>query len=260
MIGYALDLSHHQNPATLPWDTFAGKVDAVIARASYGSELRDRHCVEHINRARSLGAKVGVYHFFRPHQPVSKQWGMFRSQCDYVGLREGDIVPALDIEHDPLPKPGLPVTPDWSGPAQELSALIGATYGECMIYITQREWVMLGKPQWVLDRPLWVAHYTGAPKPATPGGRPSVLWQHRVGPFVPNGAGGYVKDAPVLDQNRILAPLPLIAKCMPQSYVLATESGETDDGWDDLRSRVAAQQFDMLELARDEFTEGLETT
>jgi hypothetical protein len=252
-MGYAIDVSHHQAPGSLPWASFAGRVDAVIARASYGSGLRDRHCVEHCNRARAIGAKVGVYHFYRPHQPVSAQWDLLRSQCDYVGLREGDIVPALDVEHDPIPAPGASVTPDWSAPAQELAALITATYGSCLVYITQREWGMLGRPQWVLDCPLWVAHYTGAATPATPGGRPAVMWQHRVGPFVHNGPGGYVKEAPVLDQNRILGELPLIAKRMTHSYVLATEGGDDDAEWDELRDRVAVQQFDLLEMARGEF-------
>lgn len=245
MIGYAIDVSHHQAPASLPWAEFAGKVDAVIVRASYGSELRDRHCVEHVNRARRISAKVGVYHFFRPQHTVQKQWDLLRSQCDYVGLRDGDIVPTIDIEHDPIPKPGRNVAPEWSGPAQELAALAHALYGDCMIYITQREWSMLGRPQWVLDRPLWVAHYTSAAAPATPGNRPAVMWQHRVGPFVHNGPGGYDAKAPMLDQNRILVPLPRVGRKPPDSYVLVDTANEPDDDWEDLRLRVAAQQFDL---------------
>jgi GH25 family lysozyme M1 (1,4-beta-N-acetylmuramidase) len=217
MTTFGIDLSHHQIAASQPWSRYEGKVDFVICRASYGGLLRDRQVVQHVQHARAIGAKVGLYQFFRPTQSVDQHWDQLRTVADLVQLGEGDIVPALDIEHDPLPRPtGISVSPEWSPKCEELVGRIVEAFGDAMVYITQREWGMLGRPQWVLDRPLWIAHYTGAPKPATPNNAEATIWQHRVGPFDPHGAGGYDNARPELDQNRGLKPLPLIGQVPDQ--------------------------------------------
>jgi len=186
----------------------------VIARAGYGS-ARDRHVSEHVARSRDIGAKVGLYLFFRPSEPIEPQLDTLLDVAEAVGLGPGDIVPALDIEQDPIPSP-QEVSPDWSAPCLDFVEALEARFGGALVYITQREWGMLGKPEWVLKRPLWVAHYTAAKQPATPGNVPATIWQHRVGAFDPAGPGGYTapKDLPSgsiqLDQNRLLLPLPLI--------------------------------------------------
>lgn len=232
---YGIDLSHHQQPSALPWKQFEGNVDFVICRATYGADLRDRACAEHLRRARAIGARVGLYHFYRPIQTVTAQWDAFRAVADAVGLGVGDVVPALDIEMDPFPKPGAHVDPTWSAPCHELAEKIADAYGDVMIYITQREWRLLGEPQWVLQRPLWVAHYTAAAKPATPGNAEPTIWQHRVAPFAPHGAGGYDSKRPLLDQNRGLRPLPTIAEY-------------PDEGFDDLRDKGVLQCFEHTAL------------
>lgn len=209
MAGYCVDLSHHQDPAAVPWERFRGTVDAIICRASYGAELRDRRVVEHMRRAREVGCRVGLYQFFRPSQSVAAHLETLRAVADAVQLREGDIVPALDVELDPLPTK-TPVAPSWEPFVRELAEGIRDTWGDCMIYITRREWTQLGSPAWVTERPLWVAHYTLAATPASPGDVQPVMWQHRVGPFDPHGPGGYDAAHPDLDQSRILRPLPLI--------------------------------------------------
>jgi hypothetical protein len=60
----------------------------------------------------------------------------------------------------------------------------------------------------VLERPLWVAHYTQASKPATPGNKPYAIWQRTVGPYNPDGPGGAIKPM-LLDQNVSDGPLPM---------------------------------------------------
>jgi GH25 family lysozyme M1 (1,4-beta-N-acetylmuramidase) len=210
MASFGIDLSHHQLAASQPWHSYEGKVNFVICRASYGGELRDRQVLEHVKRARQIGAKVGLYQFFRPSQSVASHWDQLRAVADLVGLGAGDIVPALDIERDPLPSPGSDVGKDWSPKCEELVSRIVETFGDALVYITEREWTLLGSPGWVLQRPLWVAHYTNAAKPASPRGMEPTIWQYRVGPFDPQGAGGYVKANPALDHNRGLKDLPLI--------------------------------------------------
>jgi hypothetical protein len=250
MTRIALDLSHHQNPRTLPWDKFGKSVAAIIVRASYGAELRDREVVEHVRRARGINVFVGLYTFYRPHHPVQKQFDLFRSVADRVELGHGDIVPCLDIEHDPLPKPGTPVSSAWAAPVQEYAQLLDEWFGaKCMPYITQREWGMLGKPSWILqeDRPIWVAHYKTGDSPATPANRPWTLWQNYVGPFNPNPPGGYDKARPELDHNRINGDLPLIGSAPTGTLPPPPEQGG-DEEWDELRDRAVALQFPDWDL------------
>lgn len=210
-IGYGLDLSQHQDPAHLPWDSFRGHVDFVIARAAYGGRMLDKHAVEHVKRARGIGAKVGAYQFFRPSQSVAEQWDALRLMVDRMGLGEGDIVPAIDVELDPVPYE-QPVTPAWSDACEKLVDKMVTLYGDALVYVTQREWTFLGKPAWVLERPLWCAHYING-WPATPNGKTPVIHQHRVDDFVPNGLGGYDEAARLpIDQNRLFLPLPLIGR------------------------------------------------
>jgi hypothetical protein len=156
---------------------------------------------------------------------------LLRTVAHQVNLDAGDIVPAIDIELDPLPAPGTEVGPSWSAPCEELTNLVVEAYGDAIIYITKREFELLGSPAWVLQRPLWVAHYTKAQAPATPNNVPAAIWQYRVGPFDPQGQGGYDRQRPELDHNRGLTELPLI-NAMP------------DAGLDDLRDQAALTQFD----------------
>lgn len=216
-IGYGVDLSHHQNPARVPWEQMRGHVDFVICRAAYGAELKDKHVVEHVRRAREIGAKVGLYLFFRPSQAIGTQWDTFREVAGSVGYGEGDIVPALDIEDDPLPT-YTKVDPSWSPFCRDLASRMADAYGGVMLYLSAWEWALLGKPDWPLDYPLWVPDYTAAPAPPTPGGAVPTIWQHRVGPFAPLGPGGYNKLHPDIDQDRLIRPLPLIGG-VPQPVI-----------------------------------------
>lgn len=225
-IGFGVDLSHHQPPAVVPWEKFPGVVDFVICRASYGGGLRDRAVVEHMRRARQTGAKVGLYQFHRPTQSVESHVEMFKAVAGAVDLREGDIVPAVDIELDPLPS-SQPVEPSWEPHCRELCERVAELWGNCMIYITAREWRFLGSPAWVLKRPLWVSHFTASTAPASPGGAVPVIWQHRIGKFDPRGPGGYDVAHPDFDQDRQLLSLPLIGT-----------TGEADILSDSERARI----------------------
>lgn len=248
MIGRAIDLSHHQSASAIPWSRIRETADTCIIRLSYGSGLRDRQCVQHFERARGAGFRVGAYHFYRPSQPVADQLAVFKSQAEACGYGPGDICPWLDIEADPVPKPGAAVSPAWNAPAFELYSAIREAFGVCGIYITQREWSQLGKPQWVLDAPLWIAHYTKSASPATPGGKAPHIWQHRVGVYDPDGPGGYYEGGGlVLDQNRILLPLPRVtAKIVAGPLVPSSEAAEDPD-WDNLCARAIAAQIPVTE-------------
>src|SRR6478609_6873957 len=132
MATFGIDLSHHQLAAKQPWNQYEGKVDFVICRAAYGGSLRDREVVAHMQRARAIGAKVGLYQFFRPNQTVDQHFDQLRAVADLVKLGEGDLVPALDIEHDPLPALGVDVSKAWNAHCEELVGRIAETYGDAL--------------------------------------------------------------------------------------------------------------------------------
>jgi len=208
---YGIDVSHYQStaaPAGVPWSLLKSSgVSFVMVRATYGT-FRDPSAVAHVRAARAVGLQVGLYHFFRVGQNVTDQLAAFNAQALACGIRAGDICPALDIEDEPGP-PAM--SPSWNTAADALISGLVASFGEALVYITQRDFGRLGKPSWVLERPLWVAHYTASAKPATPGDKPWRIWQHRVGPFAPNGDGGAFKPQ-LLDQNRADVPLPVCTR------------------------------------------------
>ena len=123
-------------------------------------------------------------------------------------------------------------------------------FGEALVYLTQRDFARLGKPAWVLERPLWTAHYTTAAAPATPGNKPCAIWQRTVGPYNPDGPGGAIKPL-LLDQNVADGPLPL-ATTSP-SHVVAPVAPPAPDIHDDLRALrlLAAGLTDELDLSHD---------
>jgi lysozyme len=224
---YGIDVSHHQQPGSLPWETFNDKATFCIVRASYGT-MRDRLMLEHLKRARGAGLKVGCYHFFRPSQPMKAQLDIFLAQLDLAKIGSGDIVPVLDVEADPFPTLQH-VSPAWQDPVRQILGALRDRFTNAMVYITQREFGQLGSPEWLLSFPLWVAHYTGAQAPATPAKRPWTIWQHRVAPYVAFGPGGYDKDRPELDQNRAV-DLPLIGAVKHELIPQPPDTNEDDAG------------------------------
>jgi lysozyme len=194
-----IDVSKYQSPtapAGVAWPEIAKSSRFAFVRATYGT-FRDPLAPAHVARARDAGMLVGLYHFFRPIQPVAEQLAAFASAALQAGLRVGDLAPWLDVEDDPNVAQLTPTV----APAVE-AALTGmvALFGECCCYITQRDFGRLGKPACVLERPLAVAHYTAAASPATPAGMPWTYWQNRVGPYLAGGPGGFYQPS-VLDQD-----------------------------------------------------------
>jgi hypothetical protein len=255
---FGIDLSHHNPPARVPWQKLSEQPGAfAICRATYGT-MADRFLVEHVRDARAHEVRVGLYAFFRISQPVADQVAAFRKQAAACDYELGDICPWLDIELDPLPK-AQKVAPSWSGPAFEFASALRECFGACGIYITQADWHALGKPGWVLDLPIWVAHWTGAAKPATPGGVAYAAWQYRVGPFDPKGAGGYDKARPELDQNRAVEPLPVVTRLPGVSPLSPPADAGDDPELDELLDRaMVALQERNAELVGDLVREGID--
>lgn len=198
---HAIDVSHHQDPKALDWGGMRlSGCDVCIVRLTYGTRS-DERAGAHIAKARDAGFTIGAYAFFRASEPVQAQFDAFARAAllaDYG--HSNDMVPALDVEDDTQARPILPAHADL---AREYADRLSVWKGQApLIYITQRDWGRLGKPEWVLHLPLFVAHYSAPsrPAPATPNGMPWALWQDRVGPFQLGGPHGYYEPA-LLDQS-----------------------------------------------------------
>jgi hypothetical protein len=257
---HGCDVSTFQDPGLVNWLNY----DFGIARATYGTSP-DTKTKLHAEKIRAAGKKFGLYHFFLPTKDIQAQFDSFCAVAESVSFSAGDIIPCVDIEAYPdqfknkVPSHYCNVSPTWNTPLQQFIGLLEAKYGLSMPYITQRDWSQLGSPQWVLDRPLWVANYpkTGSTSPlkapATPGNKPFTIWQWLVGPL-----GKPLQDPgnpKAVDQNITFGDaLPLIGSASPVTAATKVETspnaptgGEvsptaipyamlTDDDWAEMQS------------------------
>lgn len=205
---HGIDVSHHNRP---DWGRIARTSQFCWCRATYGT-MRDRLVASHVAAARQSGLQVGLYHFFRPTQDADEQADAFLSVCDSVGIGDGSLVHALDVEADTYPN-HQPVSKGWEPRVRRVADLLSQDAGQsCVVYTTQREWSQLGNPTWIRNHPLWVAHWIGTHEPTTPLDCNWAIHQYRVGTYDPwesHHAGGPTQLG-ALDHNRARQPLPTI--------------------------------------------------
>jgi GH25 family lysozyme M1 (1,4-beta-N-acetylmuramidase) len=242
---HGCDVSKYQTPSLVNW----GSLDFGIARATYG-KWADPSAPVHLAQMRAGKAVPGLYAFFRADQDPREQATTFFQASQLAHLAVGDLVPWIDVEDFP----GHQISPaDMAGLeafADTLDSLFACQVG---IYITQRDWHRLGKPSWILERPLWVAHYPAKgstkplAKPATPNGVPWRIWQWLVGPL-----GQALQDPThkrAVDQDVAVAPLPLIPAIEPESMPFESTPtipwlGLQDADWQDM---IAARDHTLSE-------------
>lgn len=181
---YGVDVSRYQ--ANYDFDSMDPQPDFIIARASYGTKA-DPEYHDMQMTADVMGAHFGAYHAYHPQRDVAHQSEAFLNQLEALyGVSHRDLIPAIDVERYPADGGGyVEVDPSWEPKVRELHDRIVYQWGACMIYITQRDWRALGEPAWMLDEPLWVAHWTPRARPKSPGGVKPAMWQYRVGPWSP---------------------------------------------------------------------------
>ncbi|MDO5614908.1 MAG: GH25 family lysozyme [Cruoricaptor ignavus] len=101
---FGLDISHYQNPKDIQWDSLAiGNrtipLKFVVLRATMGNRSKDKHFDEYWATAKKHNLIRGAYHFYRADEDPVKQANNF---LESVKLEQGDLVPVLDIEKNPL--------------------------------------------------------------------------------------------------------------------------------------------------------------
>jgi GH25 family lysozyme M1 (1,4-beta-N-acetylmuramidase) len=173
-----IDVSHHQDPHRIDYDAVAVEHRFVVARASYGV-ARDRHFSEHIRLARAAGLQVGAYHFFRQHQSTASQMSALLEQLEAAMIRDGDIVPAVDLEYNESGKDGPVDAARHNSEGRELVELLSSKFGACLVYLSPAHYAAIERPLWVHEHPTWIAHH-GVATPAWNGDW--AIWQDRVEP------------------------------------------------------------------------------
>ncbi len=244
---FGIDVSTFQDPAAPAGFTYKAMralSSFAIIRANYGTSP-DHRAPLHIANARKEGFQVGLYAFFVATQPVEAQMDVFLAQALKCGVGKGDIVPALDCEDN-----GKDVLqPAYEPLIHRACDILSSEFGSAMPYITQVGWYKLGKPQWMLALPLWVAHYTNSPKPATPGGVPATIWQNRVGPYAP-GAPFVTKEVYVpnaIDQDVCDVELPLATTSPSLPRIVIPVPAAPPAQQDLWQARLDAMTADMLQ-------------
>jgi len=219
-------------------------IDFAIVRATFGSK-RDKRTVEHVEAIRKRTAcAIGLYHFFVHGQDTVAQLGAFFDSVQECRVGTGDLIPWVDVE-SPKGDGSMPPKPAWCDQLHELiDGIAAGCGGRCGIYITQRDWALLGKPDWMLELPLWVAHWRSTPgPPASPGGVPPVLWQYRVGPWARGGlhTGQHAAPKAIDHDCCVAAELPrIVAPDEPVPDTVRPPEipwlGLDDDDWEAMRA------------------------
>lgn len=147
--------------------------DGVIAKASE-YKWEDKWAKMHMDGAKLIGAKRGLYHFYRPRDLQAQIDTFFAvaEKCEaYVnGKWLFEIPPILDVEYSPNAKDKT--APRGNALAYEVKFLLDAmekkTGLKPVIYTGKYYWANLfdafGRPpKWCADYPLWVSAYPNNP-------------------------------------------------------------------------------------------------
>jgi GH25 family lysozyme M1 (1,4-beta-N-acetylmuramidase) len=151
-----VDVSHHQDTRFDP-SKLSSSVEWCCARSTYGV-ARDRQFLAHVTKARLAGLKVGAYHFLRQIQGAEEQWAAWRDAMDEANLGADDLAPVVDLEwnerFDGKVDPGR-----FNDRGEYLARKARDAFGECTLYLAPGFFQTLGKPEWALEYPWWIAHY-----------------------------------------------------------------------------------------------------
>lgn len=165
----------------IEWHKVADDGNAfVFVRGAYGN-VPDKTAAPNAASARSVGMKVGVYHFVRARMDPKSQLQALTQALDLAKVGPGDLPPVIDIEDNPA-YDGPWDTGDnaayLDGVANWVEQIKKRVGKPPIIYTRASFWAQLGNPAGYSGCPLWVASYRDdAPK--LPAGWPQfAFWQY----------------------------------------------------------------------------------
>jgi GH25 family lysozyme M1 (1,4-beta-N-acetylmuramidase) len=188
-----IDVSHWQGSINWSSVAAAGKKFAIL-KATQAQIYADATYASHHAAARSVGIRVGAYHYADPASTANDAVLQADWFVNHANLLAGDVVPALDLEETG----GLSVSALQTWVGSFLARVYATTGARPMIYTSPSFWkTYMGDTRTFADAGytvLWVAHwFTAAPTvPASSwGGRGWTFWQYSDCGSVP-GIGGCV--------------------------------------------------------------------
>jgi len=174
MIFTGIDIS--QANTVTSWQKVAGAVQWVYVKQGEAEGHNDPKFMAHVTGAKNVGLPVGAYHFGRVDLDAKDDVEAFVRGVEKLDL---DLWPVLDIET--RNKASASLVLDWTAHWLVLCEdMLGV---RPMVYTGPSFWHGLTKEAphvypWQ-EYPLWIAHYTGAPKPIVPKPWTTwVAWQH----------------------------------------------------------------------------------
>jgi len=164
MFGHSIDgidVSHHQG--IINWGKVAGEgVKFAFIKATDGTSFVDPKFERNWEGARSVGIPRGAYLFFRQGLDGAAQAKHF---LEVAPLTAGALLPVVDVEDFN----GIGARDYVEQLVQCVTKIKSSLKGRWpIIYSSASVWRSLGNPDDLSDAPLWVAHYTSAPKPKIP--------------------------------------------------------------------------------------------
>jgi GH25 family lysozyme M1 (1,4-beta-N-acetylmuramidase) len=187
-----IDVSHWQG--TIDW----GKVRAAGKRFAYIKATEETTYIDNmyaINRAgaKAAGLYVGAYHFARPDATPGDAQAEADHFVDTAAFAPGELLPVLDLEQSG----GLTSDVLQTWVRSFLDRVYVRTGIRAVIYVSPSFWsTKMSNSVWFAQngyQVLWVAHWTTASTPSTPGanwaGRGWTFWQYTSDGTVPGIAG-----------------------------------------------------------------------
>jgi GH25 family lysozyme M1 (1,4-beta-N-acetylmuramidase) len=228
---HGVDVSEYQLPAAIP-----GDADFAVIRASIGGRA-DKRFALHVAHISGMGKCWAPYHFFYPGTSIAQQVDVLCEALRVVGYGAGCGIPWVDVE-DTSGSGSNPPTPAWSNPLRQLIEALRAEFGECGSYVDQYSFAKLGKPAWLLERPLWCPHWRSTPgAPATAGDIIQTLWKYRVGPWKPGARyAGEATATGAIDHDCLVGKWPVVGGAVEAPKMAQQRAVLTEAEYSEMRS------------------------
>ena len=255
------------------WDRQASDPPLLmITRLTLGKSYTDFMATSHVNGARSIGSKVGVYHFLE-FNDIQGQIDTFLNACRERGYLVGntwtlDVPPVLDVEKVPN---GGPEGSSWAYQIKVwLDAVETATGQRPWIYTSRYYWEFTfdrdgNPPAWTNDYPLWVAQYFDnpdlheVPSPLPAGWTDWIAWQYSAAGILPmcpyDGIDmNKASDKLLADLGSVIPPPPPPqGEPMNKYHIVGANAGST---FTNIRADHSASSEDIGDLPNGQFADG----